>query len=737
MNTKVVPVAALIGCFFVCLVASHAQAQSNITVRVMAANLTGNSQTYGDSQIRIFQGLKPDIICIQEFKYGGNTDPEIRSFVDTAFGPNFQYTRETNASYDIPNGVISRYPILAAGSWDDLQSPNRGFAWAQIDLPGSNALYAVSVHLLTSDSGTRGQEAAELKAIIATNFPANAWIVVAGDMNTDSRTESAINTLTSFLSDNPIPADQVSGGDPDTNMNRNKPYDYVLPSFSFANRLTNVVIGSYSFPNGLVFDSRVYTNLPDVSPVLLNDSANGQHMAVLKDFQINSENTTNAPLITTQPQSQTNSLGATATFAVVANGTGPLSYQWRHTTTNLPGATASSLSLPNIQVTDAGNYSVVITNLVGSITSSNAFLAVVTTPLITNQPQSQVVSVGDNVTFTVGATGPGPLGYLWRFTGTNLPGATSSSFTRTNAQLTDAGNYIVVVTNASGSVTSAVAVLTVNGPVTGGVIAQWNFNSIPPDGMTTTGTSTPSTGSGTAALFGGTTATFATGDTSLDPAGTTDNSGWNTTTYPAQNTGNKTRGLQFNVSTLGRQNIVVTWSSQSSNTGNKYARLQYTTNGTTYFDFPTAATNGLSFNPKTNNLSSFPGVNHNPNFAFRIVSEFESTVANSGSTGYVAANPASTYNTTGTMRYDMVTVIGDTITVSNPPASAPILADVTLAGNYIHFVLNGSSGSNYIVQAATDLSLSNWVSLQTNSAPLFFSETNQFQQRFYRGLVAP
>ena len=165
MKTKVVR--AVRGCVLVCaLFAAPASfAQSNAVVRIMAANLTGNSQTYGDSQIRILQGLKPDIICIQEFKYGGNSDAEIRAFVDTAFGPTFEYTRETNASYDIPNGIISRYPIVAAGSWDDTQSPNRGFAWARIRLPGTNDLLAVSVHLLTSNESTRGMEATELRAL--------------------------------------------------------------------------------------------------------------------------------------------------------------------------------------------------------------------------------------------------------------------------------------------------------------------------------------------------------------------------------------------------------------------------------------------------------------------------------------------------------------------------------------------------------------------------------------------
>ena len=161
----------------------------------MSANLNGNAQTYQPFALRIFQGLKPDVVAIQEFNYNGNSPADIRSMVDTAFGTNFVYFRETNSGYSIPNGIISRYPIVNSGSWPDAEQsqPNRGFAWAQIDLPGTNDLYIVSVHLLTSSATARGNEAAALKNLIQTNFPAGAWVVVAGDFNTDSRTESAMS----------------------------------------------------------------------------------------------------------------------------------------------------------------------------------------------------------------------------------------------------------------------------------------------------------------------------------------------------------------------------------------------------------------------------------------------------------------------------------------------------------------------------------------------------------------
>src|SRR5439155_15934574 len=134
--------------------------------------------------------------------------------LDTNFGTNFSYFRETNSGYNIPNGIISRYAISDSGSWNDpvLGGPNRGFAWARIALPGTNDLYVVSVHLYSGGTATdRNTEATTIKSQIEANFPADAWVVVAGDFNTSTRTEAAIGTFKTFLSDEPIPTDAESG----------------------------------------------------------------------------------------------------------------------------------------------------------------------------------------------------------------------------------------------------------------------------------------------------------------------------------------------------------------------------------------------------------------------------------------------------------------------------------------------------------------------------------------------
>lgn len=105
-------------------------------------------------------------------------------------------------------------------------------------------------------------------------------------------------------------------------------------------------------------------------------------------------------------------------------------------------------------------------------------------PTITVQPLHKLVSVGDSPRFTVSATGTAPLIYQWRLDGTNLSGATQSTYTQTNALLNEAGGYSVVITNAVGSITSSVAALVITVPVT---LFEDNFDSYPSSVVTTPG----------------------------------------------------------------------------------------------------------------------------------------------------------------------------------------------------------------------------------------------------------
>ena len=172
------------------------------------------------------------------------------------------------------------------------------------------------------------------------------------------------------------------------------------------------------------------------------------------------------PAISTQPKSQTVNEGSSVTFSVVATGTTPLSYQWYKGSSKISGATGSSYTISSAKSSDAGSYTVTVSNSAGSVTSSAATLTVNIKPTITTQPKSQTVNEGSSVTFSVVATGTTPLKYQWKKNGSNISGATGSSYTISSVKTSDAGSYTVTVSNSAGSVTSSAATLTVNVPVT-------------------------------------------------------------------------------------------------------------------------------------------------------------------------------------------------------------------------------------------------------------------------------
>ena len=173
------------------------------------------------------------------------------------------------------------------------------------------------------------------------------------------------------------------------------------------------------------------------------------------------------PIITTQPQPQTNLIGSTATFSVAATGTGTLTNQWQGNFgtgwNDLYRETNFTLVVANVQ-TEA-DYRVVVGDIIGKTISDVAHLYVTVPPAkpsITAQPTNSSVCLCATVINRVGVSGTSPFSYQWRFNSSPLPGRTLNSITLPNVQLADAGNYDVVVTNIAGSITSRVAVLSVD-----------------------------------------------------------------------------------------------------------------------------------------------------------------------------------------------------------------------------------------------------------------------------------
>jgi hypothetical protein len=451
--------------------------------------------------------------------------------------------------------------------------------------------------------------------------------------------------------------------------------------------------------------------------------------------------------------------GAAIPFLLNAYQGSPLAsnfwYQIAGSTTSLV-STVFGYTITNAATANSGSYFAVLTNVYGLATSPVVSITITGDPSIVIEPSSAQGLVKSTVQFGVVAGGTQPFHYQWYFSDTNgnliapvaslgdgslLSGANGSVLTFANLQPNDVTNFMVVITNIYGAVTSTVAsILTgtntsgaggVGVPDHDAVLALWDF-----DGPQFTGNPAyfpyvnypaPFIGYGTATAVG--TTYNPQGNPAGNPSnnqspfpGATDpndvgydssvggyvftpygfeqpspNGSWGTDNYPITGT-NKANGVQFNVSTLGARNIRLSYDSRVSATASDYERLQYTTNGTTWIDYPASSTfagnygsGDAGFYTFQYSLVGFPGVDNNTNFGVRIVTEWQSTAtyqtaatmantnnlgvngvyptnywvgtANSYASGQVLASNAAA----GTVTYDLVAFIADAITNNNTP----------------------------------------------------------------------
>jgi hypothetical protein len=175
-----------------------------------------------------------------------------------------------------------------------------------------------------------------------------------------------------------------------------------------------------------------------------------------------------APLILTQPTDRNATPNSDITFVVDANGTAPLSYQWQKQESpdsyvNVNGATNSNYTISGVQLTDSKTYRLQISNAFGAITSNDATLSVGIAPNILTHPTDVNGTTGDNVGFTVQASGTPTPNYQWYRDGNPINGETASSLVIKNVRSQDNGSYWVKVSNAGGSVESKRAQLLVGG----------------------------------------------------------------------------------------------------------------------------------------------------------------------------------------------------------------------------------------------------------------------------------
>src|SRR5665213_3078730 len=152
-----------------------------------------------------------------------------------------------------------------------------------------------------------------------------------------------------------------------------------------------------------------------------------------------------APSITAQPASKTVAAGQTATFSVAAAGTSPFTYQWKKNGVAISGAAAASYTTPATTSSDNNSqFSVTVSNSVSSVTSSAAVLYVTVPPVISAQPASRAVTLGQAATFSVAATGTSTLAYQWKKNGAAIAGATATSYITPATTSADNGTQFTV-----------------------------------------------------------------------------------------------------------------------------------------------------------------------------------------------------------------------------------------------------------------------------------------------------
>jgi hypothetical protein len=272
------------------------------------------------------------------------------------------------------------------------------------------------------------------------------------------------------------------------------------------------------------------------------------------------------------------------------------------------------------------------------------------------------------------------------------------------------------------------------------IVTSWNFNSTVNDANVATGVLTSAIGTGTATAVGGINQTYATGY--LSDLNLTDNSGMQTTNYPAAGTNPKTAGVQFDVNAAGFNRLILEFYQRLSNTSANTWTLQYTldktgvstggtvqwTDATTWTFTPAATGTGDIWYFRSYDFSTVTGLSNNANAGFRVVSNFDPTTGN-----YLASRSTSTYSTSGTSRFDLVTIRESAGTASIVAASNAQYASETSGTINVPVTFananNASAKVKISVSSYSDATLNSdysWALTDTLTIPALFNGVTNF-----------
>jgi hypothetical protein len=168
------------------------------------------------------------------------------------------------------------------------------------------------------------------------------------------------------------------------------------------------------------------------------------------------------PELLSQSSSSSICEGQSISLYVTASGSQPLTYQWYKDNVLIPSGTNNFYLINSATSSDAGTYKCIVSNVCGSVTSSDIIISINTSPSITAQSTNATQCSGSSHTFSITANGTAPLTYQWYFGNNPISSATNNTYTINSVATSDAGNYFCIVSNTCGNNQSTTKTLTVN-----------------------------------------------------------------------------------------------------------------------------------------------------------------------------------------------------------------------------------------------------------------------------------